>query len=128
MQSAQIANGSPSSALRPDALSSAPESLKDSGQRWWLLALLFTVMVFAYAQRGTLSVANKSVAQTLHLNPAEMGLLQSAFFWVYAFTQMPAGWIVQTQLVHLVRDRAGKIAALEVSTGRIKKMRFERQA
>jgi D-aminopeptidase len=43
-------------------------------------------------------------------------------------TGMPAGWIVQTQLVHLVRDRAGKVAALEVSTGRIKKMRFERQA
>jgi len=94
MQSAQIANGSSPSALRPEPLSGAPESLKDSGQRWWLLALLFTGMVFAYAQRGTLSVANKSVAQTLHLNTAEMGLLQSAFFWVYAFTQMPAGWIV----------------------------------
>jgi D-aminopeptidase len=40
---------------------------------------------------------------------------------------MPAGWINQTQLAHLVRDRTGKIAALEVSTGRIKKMRFERQ-
>ena len=32
-----------------------------------------------------------------------------------------------TQLAHLVRDRAGSIVALEVSTGRIKKMRFERQ-
>jgi len=42
-------------------------------------------------------------------------------------TGMPAGWIVQTQLVHLVRDRAGKIEALEVSTGRVKNMRFERQ-
>ena len=36
------------------------------------------------------------------------------------------GWLQATQLAHLVRDRAGKIAALEVSTGRIKKMRFER--
>ena len=40
--------------------------------------------------------------------------------------EMPAGWITTTQLAHLVRDRAGKIAAIEVSTGRIKKMRFER--
>jgi D-aminopeptidase len=38
----------------------------------------------------------------------------------------PGGWISVTQLAHLVRDRAGKPVALEVSTGRIKKMRFER--
>jgi hypothetical protein len=31
-----------------------------------------------------------------------------------------------TQLAHLVRDRAGRVVALEISTGRIKKMRFER--
>jgi len=37
-------------------------------------------------------------------------------------------WIKATQLAHLVRDKDGRIAALEVSTGRIKKMRFERTA
>jgi len=37
------------------------------------------------------------------------------------------GWLPTTQLAHLVRDKARKtIVALEVSTGRIKKMRFER--
>ena len=40
--------------------------------------------------------------------------------------ESPAGWITASQLAHLVRDRAGRIVALEVSTGRIKKMRFER--
>ncbi|MBI3198402.1 MAG: beta-lactamase family protein [Rhodospirillales bacterium] len=38
----------------------------------------------------------------------------------------PTGWITATQLAHLERDRAGKIVALQVSTGRIKKMRFTR--
>jgi D-aminopeptidase len=38
----------------------------------------------------------------------------------------PGGWITATQLAHLVRDRAGKVVALEVSTGRIKKIRFDR--
>jgi D-aminopeptidase len=38
----------------------------------------------------------------------------------------PAGWITATQLAHLERDRSGKVKALFVSTGRIKKMRFER--
>ena len=38
----------------------------------------------------------------------------------------PPAWLTATQLAHLVRDDGGKIVALEVSTGRIKKMRFER--
>ena len=38
----------------------------------------------------------------------------------------PGGWIKATQLAHLERDKTGKVAALVVSTGRIKKMRFER--
>jgi hypothetical protein len=41
--------------------------------------------------------------------------------------ESPGSWIKATQLAHLVRDRNGRIAALEVSTGRIKKMRFDRE-
>jgi CubicO group peptidase (beta-lactamase class C family) len=40
----------------------------------------------------------------------------------------PPGWIQAKQLAHLVRDKGGRIAALEVSTGRIKKMRFDKTA
>lgn len=40
----------------------------------------------------------------------------------------PPGWITATQLAHLEKEKGGKIAALVVSTGRIKKMRFERIA
>ena len=40
----------------------------------------------------------------------------------------PASWLTVTQLARLVRDAAGQVVALEVSTGRIKNMRFERQA
>jgi len=40
----------------------------------------------------------------------------------------PAGWITTTQLAHLERDRAGRVVALQVSTGRIKRMRFERSS
>jgi hypothetical protein len=35
-------------------------------------------------------------------------------------------WLQTTQLARLVRDEAGRVVALEVSSGRIKKMRFER--
>jgi D-aminopeptidase len=42
--------------------------------------------------------------------------------------ETPGNWIAVTQLARLERDRAGKVVALSVSTGRIKKMRFERTA
>ncbi len=38
----------------------------------------------------------------------------------------PPAWITASQLAHLERDKAGKIVALVVSTGRIKRMRFGR--
>jgi D-aminopeptidase len=38
----------------------------------------------------------------------------------------PGSWIKATQLARLERDRNGRIAALIVSTGRLKNMRFER--
>jgi D-aminopeptidase len=40
--------------------------------------------------------------------------------------ESPAGWVTPTQLAHLVRDSTGRLVALEVSTGRIRKMRFDR--
>src|SRR6266496_3483293 len=70
------------------------EALKDSRQRWWLLALLFTAMLISYVHRSALSVAAPFISRDLNLTKAEMGVLLSSFFWVYAFMQMPAGWIV----------------------------------
>jgi len=74
----------------------APEApaLKDSRQRWWLLVLLFTAMLISYVHRSALSVAAPFISADLNLSKTEMGILLSSFFWVYAFMQMPAGWIV----------------------------------
>src|SRR6266850_1496395 len=69
-------------------------ALRDSPQRWWLLALLFTAMLISYVHRSALSVAAPFISKDLNLSKAEMGILLSSFFWVYAFMQMPAGWIV----------------------------------
>lgn len=74
-------------------------TLQQSAQRWWLLALLFSGMMVSYAQRGALSVAVAqttpgSMSEALQLSKASTGILLSAFFWVYSFMQMPAGWLV----------------------------------
>ena len=41
--------------------------------------------------------------------------------------ESPGSSITVSQLAHLVRDRAGRVVALEVSTGRIEGVRFDRQ-
>src|SRR5262245_24921068 len=69
-------------------------ALKDLPQRWWLMILLIIAMLFCYAQRGALSVAAPFMAGDLGFNPAKTGVLLSAFFWIYAFMQMPSGWLV----------------------------------
>jgi ACS family glucarate transporter-like MFS transporter len=70
------------------------QSLNQSPQRWWLLALLFAAMLISYVHRGAFSVAAPFMATELHLSKAEIGIILSAFFWVYAFMQIPAGWVV----------------------------------
>jgi ACS family glucarate transporter-like MFS transporter len=71
-------------------------TLQHSPQRWGLLALLFTAMLIGYAHRGALSVAvaTSTMSEDLQLTEASIGILLSAFFWVYSFMQMPAGWLV----------------------------------
>jgi len=68
--------------------------LRDSPQRYWLMALLVTAMIVCYAHRGSLAVAAPFMIKDLHLSLTMMGGLLSAFFWTYAFMQLPAGWIV----------------------------------
>jgi ACS family glucarate transporter-like MFS transporter len=72
----------------------APRALKESPWRWVLMVLLVVAMLFCYGQRNALSVASKSMADDLGFNPAKTGLLLSSFFWVYAFMQLPSGWLV----------------------------------
>ena len=68
--------------------------LKESRERGWLLLLLFAAMLIGYAHRNAFSVAAPFIGEQLNLSKASIGLLLSAFFWVYSFMQMPAGWLV----------------------------------
>lgn len=65
------------------------DELKKSPQRWGLMALLVASMAVCYAQRGAMSVAAPLAMKELGLSAATVGVLLSAFFWVYAFMQVP---------------------------------------
>ena len=58
------------------------------------MVLLVTGMIICYAHRGALGVAAPFMIKELNLSPTAMGVLLSAFFWLYSFMQMPAGWLV----------------------------------
>ena len=65
-----------------------------STERWRLLALLFTALFISYVHRGALSVAAPFMSEELGLSRFGIGLALSAFYWSYAFMQVPAGWVV----------------------------------
>jgi MFS family permease len=62
-------------------------------RRWWIAVLLFSAGLINYFDRTIVSVALPAIAADLHLGPARMGVLLSAFFWSYASMQVPVGWL-----------------------------------
>jgi ACS family D-galactonate transporter-like MFS transporter len=65
-----------------------------TGKRHRLLAMLFVTVVITYLDRSNLSIAATAIAQDLQLDPAQMGLVFSAFGWSYALLQIPGGMLV----------------------------------
>jgi MFS transporter, ACS family, D-galactonate transporter len=65
-------------------------------KRWWIIGLLSLGMIIAYVERANLSVALAvpEFKRVFALNEADRGMLNSAFFWSYAFLQIPAGWLI----------------------------------
>ncbi len=57
--------------------------------------MLAAVLFINYVDRGTLPTAAHLMQGDLHLNDAQMGTLLSAFFWTYAFLQIPVGWLAE---------------------------------
>jgi sugar phosphate permease len=58
------------------------------------LSILIISGIVNYLDRTTLAVANPLIRNDLGLNVAQMGILLSAFLWAYAFSQLPAGALV----------------------------------
>jgi MFS transporter, ACS family, D-galactonate transporter len=73
----------------------APERASNT-RNWAVLGLLVVGIVIAYVARENFSVAlaEKDFRNLFRLSDADRGGLNSAFFWSYAFLQIPAGWLV----------------------------------
>jgi len=69
---------------------------------WSVLALLVLSVCINYVDRGILSVTGVALSKELNLQPHELGLLLSAFFWTYASFQILAGWLIDRYNVIIV--------------------------
>jgi MFS family permease len=79
-----------------------------------LVLLLAAVLFLNYVDRGTMSTAAHLMEPDLGLNDAQMGILLSAFFWSYCFTQIPMGWLAERIGGH--RVLAGALAVWALAT------------
>ena len=71
-------------------------------RRWIVVVLIFFGILISYVDRGNLSIAAAPMMRAFHLPPSSMGVLLSAFFWTYAFFQLPAGYIVDRYDIRFV--------------------------
>ena len=70
--------------------------------RWLMIWLCFLANAIAYIDRANLSVAAPLIRAEMGINATAMGLVLSAFFWTYAFMQLPAGWFIDRVGVRIV--------------------------
>jgi len=69
------------------------EPAPPTGVRHGMVLLAMFVAVLLYLDRVCLSTAANVVQRDLGISGPEMDWVLSAFFWTYAFAQLPAGWI-----------------------------------
>ncbi|WP_213763568.1 MFS transporter [Caballeronia sp. dw_19] len=76
--------------------------------RWAMIFMCFLANVINFVDRANLAIAAPSIRAELGLDAVGMGLVLSAFFWTYAFLQLPAGWFI---------DKVGVRVSLALAVG-----------
>lgn len=66
---------------------------KRTKARYGVALLMLAAIAINYLDRTCMSAAAPTMMKDLHIDPTEMGIIMSAFFWSYAAFQIPAGWI-----------------------------------
>lgn len=72
----------------------APGPGAASRVRWRLFGLVAVLTVINLADRTSIAVGMPTIAAELALSPAFQGVVLSAFFWSYAFCQLPGGLLI----------------------------------
>ncbi|MGC2401794.1 MAG: MFS transporter [Acidobacteriaceae bacterium] len=91
------------------------EELPNRSGKWVVVALLWFVCFFNYADRQAIFAVFPLIKQQLRLTDLELGVVGSAFMWMYALFGPAAGWLCDRfSRKHLV---LGGLIAWSVVTG-----------
>jgi MFS family permease len=74
---------------------SSPAPEPTASARWWIVGLLATALFINYIDRGALPTAAHLIQDELGFSERQLGLLFSAFFWLYSLLQFPVGWLAE---------------------------------
>jgi MFS transporter, ACS family, D-galactonate transporter len=77
-----------------DGLEWTSQAPRWSRTRFRVLALISVGTMINYLDRAALGVAAPGMSAELHLSPAVMGIVFSAFSWSYVASQIPGGWLL----------------------------------
>ena len=61
--------------------------------RWAVVAMLWSVCLFNYADRQAIFSVFPPIAAELHLSDLQLSIIAAAFMWVYAVCGPAAGWV-----------------------------------
>jgi MFS family permease len=83
-----------------------------------VVGLLAVALFINYVDRGAVPTAAPLIQHDLHLDDEQLGRMLSAFFWTYAWIQIPVGWLAERYGAHRVLS-AGLVvwAAATMLTG-----------
>lgn len=73
---------------------SSGQRTKPTHVRYSILAMLFFVTAFNYADRATLSITGTAIQKEFGIDAASLGIVFSAFSWFYVAAQIPGGWLL----------------------------------
>ena len=75
-------------------MTTAAVPVGDSRYKWYVVLMLWTICVFNYADRQAIFSVFPLLEQEMNLTPVQLGLLGSAFAWVYGLGAPFAGMVV----------------------------------
>lgn len=96
------------SAPHPQEATQLVERPRGKNFRWVIIGIICILVIANYMDRGNVAVAAPLIMKDLHITPAIMGVIMSAFVWPYALMNLPTGWLV---------DRVGEKTILAFAVG-----------
>ncbi|MCX7406913.1 MAG: MFS transporter [Planctomycetales bacterium] len=83
-----LTSGSPESDPRTSGLNEAPTRV-----RYGVAGVLIVMACLLYLDRFAVGIASEYIREDLRMTQTQMSWFISAFFWSYALSQVPAGWL-----------------------------------